>query len=258
MSVEKFVIKKESSNFTIVSNKVINGLKGQAELLGFYVYLLSLPPEWTFYKTNLRETCNIGIKKLERFLSQLAQMRLIETAQIREKNGRFAHTDLHILNGDLFEIKDLDNCAPRVNIHPAENDSTDLRSYIKNINKINIEKETLKSYCASDDARDISKDFFFDEFWKMYPRKKDKARARTAWRRNGYDKISSIIFEDIKNRMLNDPQWLDEKFIPHPSTYLRNERWEDEISVKKIPIEKETDIQRAQRVFAEMRGEKTC
>lgn len=258
MSVEKFIIRKEASNFTIISNKVINGLKDRTELLGFYIYLLSLPPEWNFYKTNLKDTCNIGIKKLERFISELAQMRLIEVAQVRAKDGKFAHCDLRVLNGELFEINNLDNCAPKVNYHTAVNASTDLGSYKRNIDKININKETSKSYCASDDARSISKKSFFDDFWKIYPRKKDKVRAFSIWKNKKYDRIANVILEDIKKRLMNGVEWKDEKFIPHPSTYLRNERWQDDTSLNRSPVRSETDIERAQRVFAEMRREQTC
>lgn len=69
----------------------------------------------------------------------------------------------------------------------------------------------------------------FDEFWEAYPRKKAKAVARKAFAKvNGK---AAMIIEDVKNRVENDPAWADRSFIPYPSTYLNQERWEDSIEV---------------------------
>lgn len=236
MSVQKFVLSKESSNFTIVPNKVIQGIK-ELELLGFYVYLLSLPPEWIFYKTQLKDHCRIGIKKLERFLSRLAQMNLIEIAQMRDEKGHFAHFDLRILNGDSFKIIDLDDCAPCVNIRTTVNGRTDMGSYKRNIDKVNIEKETSKSLCASDDARKS-----FDRFWDLYPRKKDKQRALDIWVKHKCEEKADLIIDKLRIQILNDVEWKDPKYILHPTTYLRAKRWEDEITLESVIPKKEHPV----------------
>ena len=228
MSVQKYIVSKESSNFTIVPNKVIQGLKSQPELLGFYVYLLSLPPEWSFHKTQLKDTLRIGIKKLEKFIGSLAQMRLVEVAQMRNERGHFAHFDLRILNGESFKIIELGDCAPRVNIRTTVNGRTDLGSYKRNIDKTNIEKETFKNLCASNDARKS-----FDAFWNIYPRKKDKQRAFKLWVDKGCHEIAQTIIDKVSLQVRQDAQWKNVKFVPHPDTYLRNQRWEDEIEIAK-------------------------
>ena len=38
-----------------------------------------------------------------------------------------------------------------------------------------------------------------------------------------------MIIEDVKKRKKEDSQWA-KGFIPHPTTYLNQERWEDEMS----------------------------
>lgn len=232
MSVQKFVVTKESSNFTIVPNKVIQGIK-DLEILGLYVYLLSLPPQWTFYKTQLKEQTGFGIKKLERYLSTLVQMHLIEIVQRRNEKGHFAHFDLCILNGELFEINNLKDCAPRVINRTTVNRTTDMGSYKRNIDKINKDKK-IKSYCASDDARTLK----FNDFWSLYPVRKNKARAMTIWRNRNLDLMADKICTDIRKRMTEDYQWHDPSFIPHPSTYLRNERWNDEMTPCPRPEQK--------------------
>lgn len=68
----------------------------------------------------------------------------------------------------------------------------------------------------------------FDEFWAAYPRKQDKQRAKKVWDRKRLNKSVDVIIADLVLRM-TDVQWQSKEFIPHASTYLNGERWNDEI-----------------------------
>lgn len=95
-----------------------------------------------------------------------------------------------------------------------------------------------KDICASDDARAQNTSIHFDSFWELYPKKKDKIRALEIWKKKRYDTIATLIMEDVKNRTLNEAAWQTEQYIPHPSTYLKNQRWTDELTLQKIKPEK--------------------
>jgi len=68
----------------------------------------------------------------------------------------------------------------------------------------------------------------FDAFWKEYPIKKGKLVARRSW-----DKITpsmhQVIIDDVIKRKQTDRTWRDPTYIQHPSTYLNQESWNDEI-----------------------------
>lgn len=72
----------------------------------------------------------------------------------------------------------------------------------------------------------------FDSFWKAYPRKSNKGFAKKV-----FDKLK--VDQDLLNKMLQAlavqtrTVWKDkdQQYIPHPSTWLNGERWEDEITV---------------------------
>lgn len=68
----------------------------------------------------------------------------------------------------------------------------------------------------------------FDDFWAVYPNKKGKVAAEKAWKRKGLDLIADQIIADVKERAAMDRQWLD-GFIPHGSTYVNAEGWQDAI-----------------------------
>lgn len=72
----------------------------------------------------------------------------------------------------------------------------------------------------------------FQDFWSVYPKKVKKKQARDIWKRKGLDAIADKIVQDVKTRLEEDGQWLD-GFIPHPTTYLTGDRWDDEISERR-------------------------
>lgn len=69
----------------------------------------------------------------------------------------------------------------------------------------------------------------FEEFWKAYPRHENRKKAKDIWARKKLDAKSAGIIADVVNRKANHAPWQDAKFIPHATTYLNGERWQDEI-----------------------------
>lgn len=68
----------------------------------------------------------------------------------------------------------------------------------------------------------------FTEFWAAYPRKVAKPQALKAWKSlnlvNGdFEKVMAALATASRCE-----QWRDTKFIPHPATWLRGRRFEDE------------------------------
>ncbi len=68
----------------------------------------------------------------------------------------------------------------------------------------------------------------FDQFWQLYPRKIAKQKCASWWQRNT-DMVSPVILTGIQ-------RWADywqqsnteTRYIPHPYTWLTQERWYDD------------------------------
>lgn len=90
------------------------------------------------------------------------------------------------------------------------------------IGKVRLGKDSIDKVRLEED---------FDSFWKSYPRKisKDKALKSFTKIHKELPDINDLI-KIIENHK-NQDQWQkdDGKFIPHPSTWLNQKRWEDEI-----------------------------
>lgn len=73
------------------------------------------------------------------------------------------------------------------------------------------------------------KNIDFDVFWNLYDYKKDKKKTELKWNKLKKETQQEII-DKLPEYIKSTP---DKKFRKHPSTYLNNESWKDEIEIKK-------------------------
>lgn len=72
----------------------------------------------------------------------------------------------------------------------------------------------------------------FNSFWNQYPNKKGKVEARKKFLNLNKDLLPVILDSLEKYKM--SPQWVKDggRFIPHGSTWINQQRWEDELEVE--------------------------
>jgi hypothetical protein len=75
------------------------------------------------------------------------------------------------------------------------------------------------------------RDDLFDLFWTEYPRKVKKQTARVAWIKiNPDETLTAKIVKAVRvQKASRDWTKDDGRYIPHPTTWLNQHRWEDEI-----------------------------
>lgn len=67
----------------------------------------------------------------------------------------------------------------------------------------------------------------FEQFWKAYPRRIGKGAARKSFEKS----LKLATFEEIMtglSRQISYYASREQQFIPHPTTWLNQERWADE------------------------------
>ena len=88
----------------------------------------------------------------------------------------------------------------------------------------------IQSESESESER-AEKDAVFNEFWKAYPKKVGKKDAQRA-----FDKVPKAEWPKLVpsvERQKQSKQWLkdDGQYIPNPSTWLNQGRWDDEVVI---------------------------
>lgn len=102
------------------------------------------------------------------------------------------------------------------NVHTCPPPSTDVTEAVSS--------KQLKPYAHSSSAPDG-----FEVFWKAYPNKVARKRAMRAFRKIKPEELPKIMA--CLEAQKRTEQWRKDggSFIPHPSTWLNDERWKDEI-----------------------------
>ncbi|EKZ4877782.1 hypothetical protein QO274_000047 [Listeria monocytogenes] len=82
-----------------------------------------------------------------------------------------------------------------------------------------INKNNKNNIYSATDARN-----YFEQFWKMYPRKKNKMRAETVFKQCLKKHSPEIILNGLQ-KYVKECEILDREttFVKHPDTFLRNE-----------------------------------
>ena len=147
-------------------------------------------------------------------LKELINLGLINASQ---KIGRPTRYSLVIGN----EAQDV---PPAQDAPPTQDDRGPLTSHVPDpLHGMSPTKETNTK--ETNKRKEI---YPFDDFYSIYPKKVDKAKAKKVWDKLSDDKRIMAI-NDVPNRTANHEQWRDKQFITNPATYLNGARWEDDI-----------------------------
>ncbi|MFA5695891.1 MAG: hypothetical protein WC917_00295 [Bacilli bacterium] len=99
---------------------------------------------------------------------------------------------------------------------------------------LDLDDPTLKT--SKEKADDKKRETDFNLFWEAYPKKKDKVTAKRRFM-NLSAKLYPKIMEALELQKKSN-QWQDYEFIPFPSTWLNQERWDDEVKASTVdPME---------------------
>lgn len=86
----------------------------------------------------------------------------------------------------------------------------------------------------------------FAQFWNMYPKKVNKAKAKAAWDKLDMTPELFTVITGALARQASSIGWLKSggQFIPHATTWLNGSRWEDEVSLGGASASSHTNLDR--------------
>lgn len=168
-----------------------------------------------------------SILKIKRFIYQLNEDLVVVIVDWREHNLIRPDRKIDSIYKDVLKEKmpDIKLIEPQIRADRIiKNNGTSNGQPMVSIGKDRI----------GEDSIDITDQF--ETFWKLYPRKIGKKTALTKWKKIKPDEqLNTTILEALKKYCKVD-QWTKDNgaFIPHPSTWLNQERWNDEIKINTI------------------------
>lgn len=108
--------------------------------------------------------------------------------------------------------------------------------------KANADKQTEAntSNCSNKNKsknKNKESDILFERFWTAYPRKVNKPGAKRAFEKiNPDEQLLETMLKAIEQQK-KTAQWQEMQYIPHPATWLNQERWKDTVTPMKQPFD---------------------
>lgn len=143
--------------------------------------------------------------------------------------------DLGYIRRESFDgrKRKLKSCLSFSTSQPYKNYKADLQK----VDAINIKNNT-KNKSISHKRADTEIPVGFTEFYNLYPKKVSKATAVKAWKKLNPDQaLLNTILNDIRRRLEGVWKGKELQYIPNPSTYINQRRWEDEIATGNVEEE---------------------
>ena len=102
-------------------------------------------------------------------------------------------------------------------------------------------EESKEEKSRGEESKEL--DRLFDVFWKAYPKKIGKLKAKSSFEKIKPDEHLLNLMVMKIDEYKSTKQWQEDngKYIPHPATWLNQGRWEDEIN---LPVKPMTEQER--------------
>ena len=72
----------------------------------------------------------------------------------------------------------------------------------------------------------------FEQFWQQYPKKVGKLTAKRSWEKLSQENQQKALEAIVEHRKYWTSKGTEWEFIPHASTWLNQERFEDELVIE--------------------------
>lgn len=201
-------------HFTIVPNEWLRDARLSRRARGLLAELMSHAPGWETSVESLVASGPEGRDAIRGALAELESCGYLQRSQGRDESGRLAGADYLVT--DPADLPSSDNPT---SVEPTSAEPP----HKKNNSQKTISKKINTPAVAVDES--------FETFWSAYPRKVAKPVARRAWAKAIKDTPAETIMACLKRFPFSDV----ESYIPHPSTWLNQRRWEDEATRPAAP-----------------------
>tara|TARA_B110000858_G_scaffold198234_1_gene263411 strand:- start:3990 stop:4742 length:753 start_codon:yes stop_codon:yes gene_type:complete len=195
--------------FTQIPNEWLRDPRLSLKAKGLLSQLLSHAEGWKVTIKSLAKANNCGRDAVRGAVRELEDLGYLQREQSRATGGEFS--EVIWATSEPLSVEPLpDNPVP---VNP---------SYKNTNSKNTIEKNTIsKKYIVNERWNEE-----FQTFWDTYPRKVGIANARKAFEKYAEKYLAEML--DGAVRIASDPNLPETTFIPHPSTWLNREGWNDE------------------------------
>lgn len=217
-----FRVNKVKDPFSRIDNNIFRNKNLSLKARGLLCTMLSLNEEWNYSIHGLVAILKESETAVKSTLKELKECGYLEIEKTHNEKGHFNY---------IYVIHEKPMFLPEGENPPMDNPSVENPTQLTNkiINKQIYNTDEIKNLTTSSEPLEDK----FEEFWELYPRKVSKAKAKVSYTNSLKKTTSDVILNGLKN-YINEikEKKTEEKYIAHPTTWLNQERWNDEYSQK--------------------------
>jgi len=228
---------KREEGFTVLPNSLLRDSRLSLKTKGLFCMMLSFPGDWSYSIGGLVSICGAGRDAIRGALRELEAAGYLERERAHDTGGRFSGVVYTLHEQSCTPLSgnpSVDGDTPMSDFPTSENPTSE-NPTLQNKDYINTpysppEGEGVPGEKHTPGAAGYTPDTdLFERFWAAYPRKRNKDRARRAWKRLHPDMETCRAMSAALERDKRSRQWTKDsgEFIPHASTWLNNRPWED-------------------------------
>ena len=201
-------------HFAQIPNDWLRDDRLSLEARGLLAQIMSHRPGWNLSIRSISAQNRIGKEKVRRIIDELMALEYLERSQKQGKDEKGRMTSYDYITRDPL---------PRTAEPRAGKPPTAIRPTKNTIPKENQLDRTQSDRSAfSPDELELH----FREFWAAYPLKRGKGAAAKAYEK-AIEKVAPDYLLDRTRKFRDDPYRPDD-FTPLCTTWLNQERWDDE------------------------------
>ena len=257
---------EKTSDYAVIAKHHLKNRTLSYKAKGLLTFMLSVPDNWDYSLAGLAVLSSDGVDSIRSGINELEKHGYVTRRRIRDDNGRLGETEYTIheiprksQNGvsddlpkklptqqDIPELEKPMLDFPTLD-KPILESPTQLSNNVlsnKELSNKKLNNEKIKHTCQYENTlgsiesrqlypgTSIDQVKQFEQFWQAYPRKVSKKAAREAWEKLEPDEIlfSAIISAVNVAERYWSHYGISQRHIPYPSTWLSEERWDDELS----------------------------
>lgn len=212
---------------------------------GLLIFLLGKPDHWEVsVKHLIAQTEGAAGKSSGRdavrvILKELEQVGYLRVDLARSQGGSF--------NGMDYTVSEIPFLPPKTErpapVRPETENPAPVEPAPGNPHQVNtdsqqglIAEEKTEDSLVDGSVAAPTPDELFDRFWAAYPRKVKKDEARKAFHKRKPDQALTTTMCDAIAAQAKSEDWTKDQgqFIPHPTTWLNQGRWQDEVKPTRL------------------------
>ena len=236
---ESIITVKRQKGFTILPNSTLRDKRLSLKTRAILAIMVSMPEDWDYTVSGLAVICGTGKDAVRSALRELEAAGYLTRVQRHDEAGHFSRNEYVVTDEPTGE-----GVLPLSGKPLTDEPLTD-EPLTENPTQQNKDcTNTPYSPPQGDGQAPVHKhkkceqDWeLFDHFWTAYPLKKNKDRAKRAWRKINPDIALCRIMADALEKDKRSRAWQKEggAYIPHPASWLNGRRWEDEHDTPEPP-----------------------